>query len=60
MNAPFIDFIRRFRELERENAAKTQSSPPDAMVLRARSTAVYGQPSVEASGSSQGNPRDSR
>jgi hypothetical protein len=30
MNAPFIDFIRRFRELERENAARTASTPTGA------------------------------
>jgi hypothetical protein len=40
MNAPFIEFVRRFRELERENAAQSASSPPQTIILRTRTAST--------------------
>ena len=47
MNDPFIDFIRRFRELERENAERTASTPPRKGAPRERLVADGGLPTIQ-------------
>jgi hypothetical protein len=60
MNAPFMDFIRRFKELERENAAQSASSPPQTILIRNRPIAVRALPTVHAIDPLQGRQQVAR
>jgi hypothetical protein len=46
MNAPFIDFIRRFRELERANAERSASTAPRTGAARQRPADDSGLPTI--------------
>ena len=60
MNDPFIDFIRRFRELERENAARTASTPPRTGAARKRPDAGSALPDLQTIETMQSHPRVAR
>ena len=53
MNAPLVEFLRRFRERERENAAQDEISLPYPIILREQARATPGASAAEARASSR-------